>query len=126
MSNTTYNGWTNYATWRVNLEIFDGGDWEGMDSQAFKDLAEEHIMGHEGITQDYALAFLSDVNWHEISKHYIEEEEETSEDLEEFFVDLIEEGQTEAIVFKCMAEDKEHAKEQAINSYPNGTIVSIV
>jgi len=19
-----YNGWTNYATWRVNLEIFDG------------------------------------------------------------------------------------------------------
>lgn len=21
---TTYNGWTNYATWRVNLEIFDG------------------------------------------------------------------------------------------------------
>jgi hypothetical protein len=24
MSNSTYNGWTNYATWRVNLEIFDG------------------------------------------------------------------------------------------------------
>ena len=21
-----YNGWTNYATWRVNLEIFDGMD----------------------------------------------------------------------------------------------------
>ena len=21
-----YNGWTNYATWRVNLEIFDGYD----------------------------------------------------------------------------------------------------
>ena len=26
MSNTTYNGWTNYATWRVNLEVFDGMD----------------------------------------------------------------------------------------------------
>ena len=25
-TNTTYNGWTNYATWRVNLEIFDGFD----------------------------------------------------------------------------------------------------
>ena len=26
-----YNGWTNYATWRVNLEIFDGlySDMEG-------------------------------------------------------------------------------------------------
>ena len=21
-----YNGWTNYATWRVNLEMFDGAD----------------------------------------------------------------------------------------------------
>ena len=24
MTDKTYNGWTNYATWRVNLEIFDG------------------------------------------------------------------------------------------------------
>ena len=24
MTDNTYNGWTNYATWRVNLEIFDG------------------------------------------------------------------------------------------------------
>jgi hypothetical protein len=23
MNNTTCNGWTNYATWRVQLEIFD-------------------------------------------------------------------------------------------------------
>jgi len=75
-NNTTYNGWTNYATWRVNLEIFDGGDWEGMDAQSFKDLAEEHIMSQsEGIAQDYALAFLSDVNWYEIAEHYIEEVE---------------------------------------------------
>ena len=26
MSDTKYNGWTNYATWRVNLEIFDGNE----------------------------------------------------------------------------------------------------
>ncbi len=26
MSDTTYNGWSNYATWRINLEIFDGFD----------------------------------------------------------------------------------------------------
>lgn len=24
MTDDTYNGWTNYATWRVNLEMFDG------------------------------------------------------------------------------------------------------
>lgn len=124
-NNTTYNGWTNYATWRVNLEIFDGGDWEGMGAQSFKDLAEEHIMSQsEGIAQDYALAFLSDVNWDEISSHYTEEKE--SEGLEEFFVDLIEEGQEEAIVFECWAEDAEHAKEQAENSYPDCVIVSII
>jgi hypothetical protein len=77
MSNATYNGWTNYATWRVNLEIFEGGDWQDMDAQAFEDLAEEHIISQsEGIAQAYALAFLSDVNWYEISKHYIDEEVE--------------------------------------------------
>jgi hypothetical protein len=27
MSNE-YNGWTNYETWRVNLEIFDGFDMD--------------------------------------------------------------------------------------------------
>jgi hypothetical protein len=26
MNDQKYNGWTNYATWRVNLEIFDGID----------------------------------------------------------------------------------------------------
>lgn len=48
------------------------------------------------------------------------------ENLEEYFVDLVEEGQEEAIVFECCAEDREHAKEQAENSYPQCTIVSIL
>ena len=26
MSDKTYNGWSNYATWRINLEIFDDLD----------------------------------------------------------------------------------------------------
>ena len=81
MSNTTYNGWTNYATWRVNLEIFDGIDSEVFDlSQEPYDLghdlkahAEELIdmSSQEGLARDYALAFLNDVNWHEIAKHMI-------------------------------------------------------
>ena len=25
-NDNTYNGWTNYETWRVNLELFNGDD----------------------------------------------------------------------------------------------------
>ena len=75
MTDTTYNGWTNYATWRVNLEIFDGseGPW---DHHSAKEAAEEIIYSttQEGIGRDYALAFLSEVNWREIAEHYQETE----------------------------------------------------
>ena len=77
----TYNGWTNYETWRVNLEIFDGFDprdlWAGSDKWESYDLgdflkgyAEELIesTSTEGLARDYALAFLSNVDWREIAK----------------------------------------------------------
>lgn len=78
MSNK-YNGWTNYATWRVNLEVFDGVAWleqfdEGLSvydaSKLLKEYAEEFIeqSSTEGLARDYALAFMSDVNWLEIAK----------------------------------------------------------
>lgn len=85
MSNTTYNGWTNYATWRVNLEIFDGMDIIdylgpcadiGTLSLHMKEYAENIIedqTSENSIAQSYALAFLADVNWYEIAKHYHEE-----------------------------------------------------
>lgn len=85
---TKYNGWTNYATWRVNLEMFDQltiGDFWGYEnespenvdayelSQVLKDYAEEIIMetSNEGLAQDYALAFISDVNFYEVAEHLI-------------------------------------------------------
>ena len=80
-----YNGWTNYATWRVNLEIFDGYDPydAGHDSStsaydlglSLKDIAEELLANdtNEGnLAYSYAMAFLSDVNWTEIARHIIE------------------------------------------------------
>lgn len=85
MSNTTYNGWTNYATWRVNLEVFDGMDIMdylgpcadiGTLSMRMKEYAENIIedqTSENSIAQSYALAFLADVNWYEIAKHYHEE-----------------------------------------------------
>ena len=70
-----YNGWTNYATWRVNLEMFDGWDSESdkVTPELLKEWAEEDIYAEverdNSIAASYALAFMSDVNWHEIAKH---------------------------------------------------------
>ena len=74
MKNETYNGWTNYATWRVNLEIFDGMrsdiDDEKATSEGCHAYAEEIVSeGSEGLALDYALAFLREVNWPEIADH---------------------------------------------------------
>jgi len=76
MSKETYNGWTNYITWRVNLEVFDGSD-QFWSADSAKEFVEEMIYEStpEGIARDYALAFISDVNWVQIAKHYQEEEE---------------------------------------------------
>jgi hypothetical protein len=88
MSN--YNGWTNYATWRINLEIFDNaelGDFWGFhdeeDADAYelgevlKEYAEE-ILNEQGsgLALDYALAFISDVNWSEIAQAIIDNAKE--------------------------------------------------
>ena len=83
MNDKTYNGWTNYATWRVNLELFDDFrvmDKELMDdtyvlSKYLRETAEVYIedSSTDGLARDYALAFLSDVNWYEIAKHMIDD-----------------------------------------------------
>lgn len=86
-----YNGWTNYATWRINLEIFDGvdaQDFDGVDaadpniyeiSLQLKDYAEEIIFSEcryderrpSNLMEDYARAFLADVDWYEIAQHMV-------------------------------------------------------
>ena len=80
---STYNGWTNYATWRVNLEMFDGSE-DVWTADSAREFVEEIIESTtpEGIARDYAMAFLSDVNWDEIAEHYQEEEEEETEEQE--------------------------------------------
>jgi len=87
MNDTKYNGWTNYATWRVNLEIFDGlsaRDISGCSVNApseLKDYCKEHAEQiiedscANGLALDYALAFLADVNWWEIADHLISADE---------------------------------------------------
>ena len=88
MSDTTYNGWSNYATWRINLECVDGFDprdhgFSGVKTddidevydfaEYLKQYVEEFLFANSGglLVEDYARAFLSDVNWHKIAKHLI-------------------------------------------------------
>ena len=76
--NDKCNGWTNYATWRVNLEIFDGidlrdMDWHKLDRYDLADVLKEYahelieMDAREGLALDYARAFMADVNWREIA-----------------------------------------------------------
>lgn len=97
-TDTTYNGWPNYETWRVNLEAFDGlsvADITGSDDLAdflsayatvpvaetalaemmreqVESLIEETTSG--GIARDYALAFIRPVDWRNIAHHKITDE----------------------------------------------------
>jgi hypothetical protein len=69
----TYNGWTNYPTWRVYLEMFDGHETGGMieTAEGLREMAEEYVemTSTEGIARSYAMAFMSSVNWREIADH---------------------------------------------------------
>jgi len=95
----SYNGWRNYATWRVRLEIFDGldlSDWGwhklepyelGREMREYVEQLLEEESGRPGqpgvpLCLSYALAFLSDVDWREIAEsmladHKAESDEES-------------------------------------------------
>jgi len=92
-ADSTFNGWTNYATWRINLELFDGIDiqnFDGVDAgevdyhyvaDQLEQFAEEIIFSGcsyderrpSNLMEDYARAFLSDVDWLEIAKHLVDD-----------------------------------------------------
>ena len=109
MADTTYNGWTNYETWLVNLHIDNTQssqeewraeaeaalevareDLEAVSDVPFDDtkvreeaihvlrrLMQEEFCGEQapelpGFYGDLLRAALSEVNWYEIARHYID------------------------------------------------------
>jgi hypothetical protein len=86
-----YNGWSNYETWRVNLEMFDGFDAGELLSsddvledptQAERDLAvqlenmaEEYIElevpSRSGFAYSLAMSFLAKVDFQEIAEQMV-------------------------------------------------------
>ena len=87
-----YNGWTNYETWRVNLEMLDGMSCTdfGVVPAVYEaheqlvsdpnDLAERlesycvelvEMDTKQGFALNLALSFLNKVDWQEIAEHMI-------------------------------------------------------
>ena len=78
MDDKKCEGWSNYATWRVNLEILSDHDFaqqvlEGGALPIVEDLEEtvencvfDNLAERNGLAVDYARAFLANVNYHEI------------------------------------------------------------
>lgn len=75
-----YNGYANYATWRVNLEIVSSIDWDDISFDSISSLADdikervtEAVENYgettSGLAHDYAMAFISDVHWYELAEN---------------------------------------------------------
>jgi hypothetical protein len=85
-NDTTYNGWTNYATWRINLEVFDCDEFLQDLSKDCKTVAEfadalkqyvqdflwENSNVPNSIILGWADGFVSQCNFYEIAQHYTE------------------------------------------------------
>ena len=90
MNEKQYNGWSNYATWRVALEIFDGLELSDITNLEADDITA-YELGKEceawvdsllfdvfegqvhSLVIDYAQAFLDYVNWTEIAQNLLDE-----------------------------------------------------
>jgi len=70
----TYNGWTNFETWKINLELgLSDGCFKGYTGEMLQEIAEELILlegevKEGGIAEGIILNFLSEVNWDEIAE----------------------------------------------------------
>lgn len=80
-----YNGWTNYWTWRWNLEMIDAYQiWDEIDgnmsvydlAQYLKEQAQELVdMSASDWAASWLYAVLDDVNWREIAESVIADKE---------------------------------------------------
>jgi hypothetical protein len=77
----TYNGWANYATWKVQLELFSDfeveevfPDWEEMDMRKRADAIEEYVKffvyasSISGTSREFAMGFIEEVDWVELAE----------------------------------------------------------
>lgn len=91
----SYNGWSNYETWRTNLEfgLLDNMLWAmptdpddpdpvgyvADQMQSYVDDRMVVILEHNPFALSIVMEWLSEVNWREIAQHYMDERS-TNED----------------------------------------------
>lgn len=80
-----YNGWANYETWRINLEVIDGLTPRDLgvtalveNVEALGQVLEMHTcelieQQAKGFALDLAHSFLARVDWEEIASHMIDD-----------------------------------------------------
>ena len=62
-----FNGWTNYETWRVALEVFDNIETYDWDAEQCKEYLEDILEHSPNLALDYARAFINQVDYREIA-----------------------------------------------------------
>jgi hypothetical protein len=69
--NKEYNGWSNYATWRINLEILGDIEFDHTVTYDYlEEIVEDVVFTNKtegGLAEDYARAFISQVDFREIA-----------------------------------------------------------
>ena len=81
MSSESYNGWSNRATWLVNLWLLSDIDWDEFPEdmktpEGLEDFCRECCEGaipHLGLCADLFGFAWAHINWYELSEHYKEE-----------------------------------------------------
>ena len=85
MTDNTCNGWTNHATWLVNLWLgeynYDASELSGLSrydavqelKHTVDNILENEYSNATGLAEDLIQSALSDVNWYELADHYIED-----------------------------------------------------
>ncbi len=69
--NKEYNGWSNYATWRINLEILVDIEFDHPVTYDYlEEVVEDVVFTNKtegGLAEDYARAFIEQVDFREIA-----------------------------------------------------------
>lgn len=74
LSKKEYNGWTNYATWRIQLEFFSAWgdhDWKG--PEEMKHTVLHAIKCDNPVAESFARIFVDNANFQEIYDAWLAE-----------------------------------------------------
>ena len=74
MNDKKCNGWSNYATWKVNAEILSDMDFSHVTYDYLEEIVEHHVFGdytgkNNRLMYEFAQAFIAQVDFRELAEH---------------------------------------------------------